>query len=167
MAKETTKHPIFRQFDLNDVVEIMLTDADGEEIAVAPGHRSEQELKLLAQQNGVRGPVNLIARLSNGLTNGPVQISVPAPRVPAASLFKSSRLANVEPAARRDPREARNLRDEEREEEPDDDFGADLEPRRRSAGGAAPALAPRRRPMQPKQRRPCGRSGMTAAWTTH
>jgi hypothetical protein len=106
MAKEI-KHPIFRQFDLDEVVEIMLTDGDGEEIATAPGHRSEQELKLLAQQNGVRGPVNLVARLSNGLTNGPVQISVPAPRVPAASLFRSSRLTSIDSDS--EPIKARSL----------------------------------------------------------
>jgi hypothetical protein len=100
MATKEIKHPIFRQFDLDDVVEIVLTDSEGEEIATAPGHRSEQELKLLAQQNGVRGPVNLVARLSSGLTNGPVQISVPAPRVPAASLFRGSRLSGAEPTRR-------------------------------------------------------------------
>ena len=102
MAKETkeAKHPIFRQFDLDDVVEIVLMDADGEEISVTPGHKSEQEIKKLAQDNGVRGPVNLMARLSNGLTSGPVQISVPPPRMPASSLFRGSRLTGVEPRDR-------------------------------------------------------------------
>lgn len=102
MAKEVkeVKHPIFRQFDLDDVVEIVLMDADGDEISTTPGHKSEQEIKKLAQDNGVRGPVNLMARLSNGLTSGPVQISVPPPRMPASSLFRGSRLTGAEPRDR-------------------------------------------------------------------
>ena len=96
-GKESVKHPIFRQFDADDVIEIVLTDSDGEEIAVAPGYRSESDIKLLAQQNQCFGAVNLVARLSNGTTNGPVQISVPARRIPAENVFKKSRLTSLSP----------------------------------------------------------------------
>lgn len=96
-GKESVKHPIFRQFDADDVIEIVLTDGDGEEIAVAPGYRSESDIKLLAQQNQCFGPVNLLARLANGTTNGPVQISVPAKRIPAENVFKKSRLMSLSP----------------------------------------------------------------------
>ena len=94
-TKEVAKHPIFRQYDAEDIVEIILTDGDGAEIAVVPGNRSETDIKRASQENGYYGPVNLLARMSNGTTNGPVQVSVPAPRVSAESVFRKSKLAKA------------------------------------------------------------------------
>lgn len=94
MSKEpiAQKHPLFRQYNAQDVVEVILLDANNEEVAVLPGHRSEGEIKSLAQQQGLVGPVNLTGRLANGMAIGPVQILVPSPRAQSSSLFGTSSL---------------------------------------------------------------------------
>ena len=112
-AKEIAKHPIFRQYDADDVIEIVLTDGNGDEIAVVPGNRSETEIKRASQENRHYGPVNLLARLTNGTTNGPVQISVPAPRVAAESVFKRSQLKPGHLVSFNTPDPEKNTREDE------------------------------------------------------
>lgn len=86
----SSKHPLFRQCNAEDVVEIVLMTGDGDEFATVPGTKSEQEIKLHAQSHGIAGPLNLLARLSNNMTAGPVQITVPSPRPSTSSLFRSN-----------------------------------------------------------------------------
>jgi hypothetical protein len=100
----SSKHPLFRQCNAEDVVEIVLMTGDGDEFATVPGTKSEQEIKLHAQSHGIAGPLNLLARLSNNMTAGPVQITVPSPRPSTSSLFRSnmfgaSGVNNAQPSA--------------------------------------------------------------------
>lgn len=94
MAKEplTQRHPLFRQYGADEIASIVLLNHDGEELSNIPGHRSETEIKQMAQGLGLIGPVNLLARLNSGMTAGPVQIMIPSPRASSNSLFGASRL---------------------------------------------------------------------------
>lgn len=94
MAKEpiTQRHPLFRQYGADEIASIVLLNHDGEELSNIPGHRSEPEIKQMAQGLGLIGPVNLLARLNSGMTAGPVQIMIPSPRASSNSLFGASRL---------------------------------------------------------------------------
>lgn len=94
MAKEpiTQRHPLFRQYGADEIASIVLLGHDNEELSNIPGHRSEPEIKQMAQGLGLIGPVNLLARLNNGMTAGPVQIMIPSPRASSNSLFGASRL---------------------------------------------------------------------------
>jgi hypothetical protein len=88
-----SKHPLFRSHSAEEITTIVLLGPDGDELSTMPGNRSEQEIKTMAQGLGVTGPVNVLGRMSSGMSVGPVQIMVPSPRPSAASLFGASRLA--------------------------------------------------------------------------